>query len=260
MAALPRLTELRAPQPKLRHLRRERLRLTDGERTTLYVARYDLRRFSARVVRLARPAPLEDFCRAKGFDEALVGGFYERPELTPLGELQTGGVVRRHVPFTAPFDTVRASLQIDTHGHMSIGRRGDLPDVPSGDLLQAGPLLVRGGTPVRGDAEGFSAASHQFDSDITAGRHPRAAIGVTRRGEALAVACDGRADGEAGLTMGELAEAMAALGAMQAMNLDGGGSTSLVCGGRLRNVPRESHGIALAGGRTVPTAIVFRRR
>ena len=35
---LPRLTPLRAPQPKLRHLRRERLRLADGERTTLYVA------------------------------------------------------------------------------------------------------------------------------------------------------------------------------------------------------------------------------
>jgi exopolysaccharide biosynthesis protein len=76
----------------------------------------------------------------------------------------------------------------------------------------------------------------------------------------LAVACDGRADDEAGLTMAELAEAMAALGAAQAMNLDGGGSTSLVCGGRLRNVPREAHGIALPGGRVVPTAIVFRRR
>jgi len=113
---------------------------------------------------------------------------------------------------------------------------------------------------VRGDDEGFSAGASQFDSDITDGRHPRAAVGVTRRGEVLAVACDGRADDEAGLRIDELAEAMAALGAVQAMNLDGGGSTSLVCGGRLRNVPRESHGVALPGGRTVPTALVFRRR
>jgi hypothetical protein len=259
MATRPRLTPLRAPQPKLRHLRRERLRLTDGERTTLYVARYDLRRFEVRVVRLPRPAPLQDYCRANGFDEALVGGFYQRPDLVPLGVLRTGGVVRRHVPFAAPFDAMRACLSIDGAG-VAIARRGDLPEALGGDLLQAGPLLVRGGAPVRGDVEGFSAGSHQFDSDITDGRHPRAAIGLTRRGEALAVACDGRADGEAGLTMGELAEAMAALGAVQAMNLDGGGSTSLVCGGRLRNVPREAHGIALPGGRTVPTAIVFRRR
>jgi hypothetical protein len=260
MATLPRLTPLRAPQPKLRHLRRERLRLADGERTTLYVARYDLRRFELRVVRLRTPAPLETYCHANGFDEAIVGGFYQRPDLTPLGELRTGGVARRHVPFTAPFDGVRACLTVADGAHVAIARRADFGAEPGGDLLQAGPLLVRGGAPVRGDVEGFSAGAGQFDSDITAGRHPRAAVGVTRRGEVLAVACDGRADDEAGLSMGELAEAMAALGAVQAMNLDGGGSTSLVCGGRLRNVPREAHGVALPGGRTVPTALVFRRR
>lgn len=259
MAALSRLTPLRSPQPRPRHLRRERLRLADGARTTLYIAHYDLRRFELRVVRLRRPAPLEAYCRENGFDEAIVGGFYERPDLIPLGELRTGGVARRHVPFTAPFDGMRASLMVDG-GRVAIARRADLPAVPAGDLLQAGPLLVCGGAPVRGDDEGFSAGASQFDSDITDGRHPRAAVGVTRRGEVLAVACDGRADDEAGLTIGELAEAMAALGAVQAMNLDGGGSTSLVCGGRLRNIPREAHGITLPGGRTVPTALVFRRR
>jgi hypothetical protein len=259
MASRARLTQLRAPQPKLRHLRRERLRLRDGERTTLYVARYDVRRTEIRVVRLPRPAPLEAYCRASGFTEAMVGGFYERPYLTPLGELRTGGVARRHVPFAAPFGAVRACLSVDG-SRVAIARRDDLPAEPTGDLLQAGPLLVRGGAPVLGDEEGFRAGSHQFDSDITAGRYPRAAIGVTRRGELLAVACDGRADDEAGLSMAELAEAMAALGAIQAMNLDGGGSTSLVCGGRLRNVPREAHGIALPGGRAVATAIVFRKR
>lgn len=261
MAALSRLTPLRAPQPlpRPRHLRRERLRLADGTRTTLYVARYDLRRFEVRVVRLARPMPLEAYCRESGFDEALVGGFYERPDLIPLGELRTGGVARRHVPFLAPFDGTRACLSVDGAA-VAIARRSDLPATPAGDLLQAGPLLVRGGAVVRGDREGFSAGAAQFDSDITDGRHPRAAIGVTRRGEVLAVACDGRADDEAGLSIGELAEAMAALGAVQAMNLDGGGSTSLVCGGRLRNVPREAHGVALPGGRVVPTALVFRRR
>jgi hypothetical protein len=257
--ARPRMTQLLPPPPKLRHLRRERLRLGDGLRTTLYVARYDLRRTDVRVVRLPQPMPLEAYCRANGFDEAIVGGFYQRPELTPLGELRTGGVVRRHVPFAAPHGHLRACLVAGGAAPV-IAHRSELPAEPIGDLLQAGPLLVRGGVPVRDDAEGFSAGSHQFDSDITAGRYPRAAIGLTRRGEMLAVACDGRADDEAGLTMAELAEAMAALGAVQAMNLDGGGSTSLICGGRLRNVPREAHGIALAGGRTVPTAIVFRKR
>jgi hypothetical protein len=259
MAARTRMTQLLPPAPKLRHLRRERLRLADGEATTIYVARYDLRRTEVRVVRLPEPMPLEAYCRASGFDEALVGGFYQRPALTPLGELRTGGVVRRHVPFATPYGDRRACLSV-SGGTLAIARREDLPAEPAGDLLQAGPLLVRGGALVSGDVEGFSAGSHQFDSDITVGRYPRAAIGITRRGEALAVACDGRADDEAGLSMAELAETMAALGAVQAMNLDGGGSTSLVCGGRLRNDPREAHGISLPGGRTVPTAIVFRKR
>ena len=106
---------------------------------------------------------------------------------------------------------------------------------------------------------GFAAGAHQFDSDITAGRYPRSAIGLARR-TLLAVACDGRADDEAGLTLRELAEALAALGAERALNLDGGGSTSLVCGGALCNVPREEHGVVLPGGRAVSTALVFRSR
>jgi exopolysaccharide biosynthesis protein len=60
--------------------------------------------------------------------------------------------------------------------------------------------------------------------------------------------------------MGEMAEALVALGAVRAINLDGGGSTSLVCGGRLRNRPREEHGIALPGGRPVSTALVLTPR
>jgi exopolysaccharide biosynthesis protein len=120
---------------------------------------------------------------------------------------------------------------------------------------------VRDGAPcVDGDVEGFSAGQGQFDSDITAGRYPRAALALRGDGRLLAVACDGRADDEAGLTLAELAETLVALGARTALNLDGGGSTSLVCGGRLRNVPREDHGVVLAGGRPVSTVIAFTTR
>jgi exopolysaccharide biosynthesis protein len=72
------------------------------------------------------------------------------------------------------------------------------------------------------------------------------------------VACDGRADRDAGMTLRELAVALRAMGASDALNLDGGGSTSLVCGGRLRNRAREEHGVVLDGGRPISTALVFR--
>jgi exopolysaccharide biosynthesis protein len=106
------------------------------------------------------------------------------------------------------------------------------------------------------DSEGFSANQDQFDSDITAGRYPRAALGVNRDW-LFAVACDGRAPHDAGMTLRELADLMAALGAERAINLDGGGSTSLVHDGVLRNVPREEHGIELVAGRPVANALVF---
>jgi hypothetical protein len=249
-----------APAGLPRHVRRENIRLRDGARTTLYVASYPLSRTQVRVVRLPRPTPLAAWCEETGTGDALVGGFFVRPHGTPLGELRQAGVERRHVPFDSPWGGLRACLHVSADG-LRIARRDQIATRPPGDLLQAGPLLVdRGRVACGGDPEGFSAGRRQFDSDITDGRYPRAAIAIARRDRLLAVACDGRADDEAGLSMGELAEALIALGAVQALNLDGGGSTSLVASGRLCNIPRESHGVELPGGRAVSTAIAFSSR
>jgi hypothetical protein len=248
-----------AAEPQPAHLRRLRVELADGAATTVHVARHDPRRIRPRVVRLPTATPLERWCRARGIGEAIVGGFFVRPNGLPLGELRTSGIRHATLPFHEPWGAVRACLHVD--GGVGIARRGELPAQPRGDLLQAGPLLVRRGRPcVDGDPEGFSAGAAQFDSDITVGRYPRAALAVARGDALLAVACDGRADDEAGLTLGELAETLVALDAVAALNLDGGGSTSLVCGGRLANVPREEHGIVLDGGRAVSTVIAFTAR
>ena len=259
-AARRPLRSLPAPGDQPAHLRSLRLELVDGARTTLHVATYHPARAAVRVVRFPRPVRLEAWCARHGVDEAIVGGFFVRATGRPLGELRTSGIARASIPFDAPWDAWRACVHADG-GRVTIARRPDLPAEPRGDLLQAGPLLVEHGRPCTdGDSEGFSAGARQFDSDITAGRYPRAALARTRRGRLLAVAADGRGDDDAGLTLPELAEALVALGAHQALNLDGGGSTSLVCDGRLRNRPREAHGIELAGGRPVTTALVFTPR
>ncbi len=250
-----------APAPVPAHLRRMRVTLADGLRTTVHVARYDLARTALRVALLRRPAPLEAWCAAQGVDEALVGGFFTRPDTRPLGEVRTRGMARRFTPFDAPWGASRACVHVE-RGRVRIAARDELARQPRGDVLQAGPLLVRGGeTALRDcdDAEGFSAGAHQFDSDITAGRYPRAALGISRH-ELIAVACDGRSRTDAGLTLPELASVLIELGALDALNLDGGGSTSLVCGGALRNRPRAQFGIPLPGGRPVATALVFAAR
>jgi hypothetical protein len=217
-----------------------------------------------RVVRLPALSQLERWCQANSVDDALVGGFYLRNTAVgtfaqhagaPLGELRIGGVAQPSVPFSSPWHERRAAVHVGDTG-VRIARREDLPAEPGGDLLQAGPLLVRDGLRVSSSDEGFSEGAAQFDSDITVGRHPRAALG-SDGDQLIAVACDGRSEGEAGLTISELADVMAKIGARDALNLDGGGSTSLVCGGRLMNVPRESHGIEVLGGRKIATAFVF---
>jgi hypothetical protein len=235
-----------------------RARLDDGTLTTLHVASYERSAFCARVVALDRPQQLGGWCRQAGVRHALVGGFFTRPQYAPLGELRIGGYAQPSQPFHAPWDAVRGSVTFDGQS-VRIARRDQLPAHPRGDLLQAGPLLVRGGRPALSDGvdpEGFSAGADQFDSDITLGRYPRAALAITPR-RLLAVACDGRTDQDAGMTLAELAQALVDLGATDALNLDGGGSTSLVHNGRLRNRPREEHGVDLLGGRPIVSAIVF---
>jgi exopolysaccharide biosynthesis protein len=143
-----------------------------------------------------------------------------------------------------------------------IARRDEFGAAPAGDLLQAGPLLVAGGRSRVADdedGEGFSAAAHQFDSDITRGRYPRAALALAGD-RLLAVTCDGRTSRDAGMTLAELADALIARGATEAINLDGGGSASLVYDGRLRNRPREEHGLDLLDGRPIVTALLVEPR
>ena len=254
-----------APLPwsrrRLSRYEHHRVRLGGGEATTLHVVAYDLAAFTPRVVVLEEAMPLVRWCHMQGLRDAVVGGFFVRAHSEPLGELWVAGRQEPSTPFDEPWGAVRACVHIEG-GAVRLARRDALPPTPAGDLLQAGPLLVADGRSAVADGadlEGFSIGARQFDSDITDGRFPRAALACSGQ-RVLAVACDGRNHWDAGMTLGELAEALVALGAEEAINLDGGGSASLVHAGRLRNRPRETHGADLLEGRPIVTAILFEPR
>ncbi|HAN10545.1 MAG TPA: hypothetical protein DCP90_08055 [Clostridiales bacterium] len=59
------------------------------------------------------------------------------------------------------------------------------------------------------------------------GRHPRTAIGITKDDKVIMLAIDGRSDESVGVTHEELATIMLNYGAYNAMNFDGGGSTTM---------------------------------
>ena len=87
-------------------------------------------------------------------------------------------------------------------------------------------------------------------------RHPRTAIGYSRDGRLLwLVVVDGRSARSAGMTLVELAEQMRRLGAWQALNFDGGGSTTMVIDGAVVNTPSDA-----TGERTVGNALLVLRK
>jgi hypothetical protein len=235
----------------------EQVLLTDGQRTTTHVVRYRRDTVQPRLTVFKEETQLPVWCRENGVEEALVGGFFFRSARLPLGEVWLQGQALPSVPFTAPWHASRGSLHINLDS-VEIDYRHCFPDVPTGDLLQAGPLLVKDGASLLvtpNDNEGFSAAWHQFDSDITDGRHPRAAFGMNND-YFFSVVCDGRSEQDAGMTLAEIAEIMGDLGCTHALNLDGGGSASLVTQGKMINMPR-SNNQEHPEGRPIYSAITF---
>ena len=87
-------------------------------------------------------------------------------------------------------------------------------------------------------------------------RHPRTAGGFSRDSATLYVlTVDGRSQASVGVTLVELARIMRRLGAWQAMNFDGGGSTTMVVEGKLMNVVSDT-----TGERAVGNALLIVRK
>ena len=95
------------------------------------------------------------------------------------------------------------------------------------DTIGGNPDLLEGGRVVGGECEG----SYFCD------RNPRTGIGITARGKILLVTVDGRSSSSVGMTLDQFGQLFRYLGAESALNLDGGGSTTMVVRGQIVNVP-----------------------
>lgn len=90
------------------------------------------------------------------------------------------------------------------------------------------PWLVRDGQP-------RTAADDATCANLCANTHPRTAVGLDASGRHLIVLLAAGRRGEVkGLTLAQTAQLMRELGAVQAFNLDGGGSSTLLIGGESR--------------------------
>jgi hypothetical protein len=97
--------------------------------------------------------------------------------------------------------------------------------------IGGGPFLVKNGKiAVDWDYQGFNKA-------FAENRHPRTAAGRTRTGDVWFIAIDGRQELSVGATLEETAQIMMRYGCVEAVNLDGGGSTTFNLFGLTLNRP-----------------------
>lgn len=73
-------------------------------------------------------------------------------------------------------------------------------------------------------------------------RHPRTAVAKLKDGKFLMITVDGRSESSGGISLADLASLLLELGAVDAMNLDGGGSTTMFLDGKVVNKPSDKEG------------------
>ncbi len=170
---------------------------------------------------------------AKRYDAvwAINGDYY--------GFRESGIVIRNGVLYRD--DPTRTGLAIYKDGHAEIydekSTTGDAL-LASGvwTTLSFGPALVDDGQAVPGIDQ--IEIDTNFGNHSVQGSHPRTGIGVIEPNHFVFIAVDGRRKGYSrGVTLPEFAELFVGLGAKEAYNLDGGGSTTMYFDGELVNNP-----------------------
>ncbi len=118
------------------------------------------------------------------------------------------------------------------------------------DITNGVPQLIKGGkVDITWEREKASKSFVEM-------RHPRTAVAKLKGGKFLMITVDGRQPGvSVGMTLQELADYLFSLGATDAINLDGGGSTTMFLDGKVVNVTSDKE-----GERKVSDAIVVTLR
>ncbi|MCR6720712.1 MAG: phosphodiester glycosidase family protein [Chitinophagaceae bacterium] len=118
--------------------------------------------------------------------------------------------------------------------------------------VAGGPVLVQDGRVAVYNNEELKFAGKAIDD-----RHPRTAVGYTGDGHVIFLVVEGRRTGlAAGATLTQLAQMLVELGCVEALNLDGGGSSSLLVNGRETIKPSDKEGKQ----RPIPAILLIKKR
>lgn len=146
----------------------------------------------------------------------------------------------------APLDSLVPGVSVEarriwTSVHGLTGARLESAD----HVVNGAGLLRRGGVVMTNwEIEKFT------NTGFVQSRHPRTMVGVDRSGYVWLAVVDGRQEASVGMTFSDLQRLADRLELTEALNLDGGGSTTMVVRGKIVNRPSDA-----AGPRAVSDAI-----
>ncbi|WP_018478705.1 phosphodiester glycosidase family protein [Pontibacter roseus] len=196
-----------------------------------------------------------DFAREQGAVAAINGSYFDVKNGGSVNFFRTGGQINATSTPQLPAYRENAAIAVDVAGKVSIIRKPkagwETTAIP--ELLSSGPLLVFGGQ-----------VEAMVPQAFNTNRHPRTAIGITSDNHLLLVTVDGRSAEAQGMTNAELAQLMLTLGCTEALNLDGGGSTTLWIDGRgtngIVNFPSDNKAYDHEGERAVANSVLILKK
>ncbi len=219
------------------------------------VIRYKARRYKTDIV--DAPAEFADSTEALALRHnaigAINGSYFNMKTLYPTTLVQDNGVRRGETSGSEVFrvDGVMAVrchkvkiIRCDTTQYAAITRRHK-------EAMAAGPVLLLDGREARDEWPG---------SGFYAKRHPRTLIGTTSDGWVYLIVIDGRFPGQGiGTTIHETAMIAKMFGLKDALNLDGGGSSTLwTKPAGVVSHPYDNRRFDHYGQRSVPNIVVVR--
>ena len=147
-------------------------------------------------------------------------------------------------------DRLRLRLRLRSHGALLRTPRGTT-------VTNGGPLLMRNGeVRITQRRDGFvHPGEPSFSYGFVIKRNPRTFAGIDAKGRTVLITVDGRTAEDLGLSVRESADVARSLGLVDAINLDGGGSTTMVVHGAVISHPSDA-----TGERPVGDALLIGRR
>lgn len=158
-----------------------------------------------------------------------------------------------------PFPAFKDSMRTFTYKHAlslmrSAGRSATSPNLQKWKMVTAvggGPVLLQDGKIKITNNEEL-----KFSGKAISDKHPRTAMGYTIDGKLVILVIQGRNQGVAeGASLEQVAKMLKQIGCIEALNLDGGGSSCLLINGKETIKPSDKE-----GQRPVPAVFIIRKK